>query len=274
MRKFVVGIDASSSAEVALRWAAQLAIAADAEIVAVHAFHRPYSEVTPDDHERLVAESSALLDGPWTEAARQVGATVRAVVHEGDPRVVVLETADRENADLVVLGRSGLGGEPGLLHLGSLAEFCAHHSDYPLAVIPRNAVVPTEHLVVGTDGSPESLSSIMWAADLAENIRTSVVAVDTPQHPLTHACIHNLVTAWTEPLKEAGVVIEPVAHSNETIVDGLLDAAAGLDADAIVVGARGTGGFTGLRVGGTAIKALHHAALPIILVPPTGRSGT
>ncbi len=37
----------------------------------------------------------------------------------------------------------------------------------------------------------------------------------------------------------------------------------------VVVGTRGTGGITGLRLGSTALKVLHHSGLPVVLVPPT-----
>ena len=37
--------------------------------------------------------------------------------------------------------------------------------------------------------------------------------------------------------------------------------------DLLVVGARGLGGFSGLRIGGTAMGLLHRAELPLVVVP-------
>jgi nucleotide-binding universal stress UspA family protein len=268
MKRFVVGMDASECAIVALRWAADLAVVAGAEIIAVHAFQPPYSEVAPDDHDRLVTECDELLVGPWTDPARQLGATVRSVVEEGDPRGVVLAAAEAEHADMVVVGRSGTGSSPGLLHAGSVAEYVAHHTKRPLAVIPIDATIPTRHLVVGADGSPESLRSVLWAAQLGHGVHASVVGVVTHERAPARPGMCTLAEEWKTPLTAVGVSIEAIIRNDERAVDALLDAANELDADALVVGIRGVGGVSGLRFGGIAIQALHRTGLPIILVPP------
>ena len=40
----------------------------------------------------------------------------------------------------------------------------------------------------------------------------------------------------------------------------------------VVVGTRGVGGFSGLRLGTTALKVLHQSGLPVVLVPPEAPS--
>ena len=47
------------------------------------------------------------------------------------------------------------------------------------------------------------------------------------------------------------------------MTDVAISEAAGL----IIVGARGTGGITGLRLGSTALKVLHQAQVPVLMVP-------
>ena len=136
MRRMVVGVDGSSVARDALVWSATMAAKLGAEVLAVNCFQRPYSEMNPETHDRLLTERKALLTDGWTGSAAEVGADVRALVGEGDPRNVLLPMAETEGADLLVLGRSGAGGGPGVLHLGSVVEQAAHHSSIPLAVVP------------------------------------------------------------------------------------------------------------------------------------------
>ncbi len=50
-------------------------------------------------------------------------------------------------------------------------------------------------------------------------------------------------------------------------VDVLTDAAIAEEAGLLVVGSRGVGGITGLRLGTTALKVLHRAQIPVLMVP-------
>lgn len=269
MKRIVVGIDDSPAAAAAAHWAAHVAADIDAELVAVHAFDMPYSEITPDDLHRLIDDRRKLVDGEWTALARKAGASVRTIVEQGDPGTVVLEVAEAEDADLVVVGRHGHAGEPGILHIGSLAEHCAHHSPIPLAVIPSDAVIPASRFVVGADGTPASLDVVTWAAQLASPARTSVLGVVVAGHSADKQQLDDLAAGWEAPLAAVGITEGVVIRNDDSVVDGLANGAEALGGDVLVVGMHKAGKFTGLRAGGTAIKALHHTALPIVLVPPT-----
>lgn len=67
-------------------------------------------------------------------------------------------------------------------------------------------------------------------------------------------------SGWFRPFK-AGPQRQP-AHE-------LLSAAK--DADMIVVGSRGTGGFTRLLMGSVSTQVSHHAHGPVVIIPPEDR---
>ena len=66
-----------------------------------------------------------LMDDATARARDQALANVRTVLREGDPAAAILNVAQEERADVIVMGRRGLGDLAGLL-LGSVSHKVAH----------------------------------------------------------------------------------------------------------------------------------------------------
>lgn len=143
IRRILVGTDGSDNARRASSWAAALAAACDAEVVAVHClgllFHPSASDVEPAQPHR--DEITALLDGEWTAPLRDAGVRHRTELRDGSPVSVLLAAADDVDADLVVVGSRGVGGFPGLL-LGSTSTQLAQHSTRPVLIVPPGDAPP------------------------------------------------------------------------------------------------------------------------------------
>jgi nucleotide-binding universal stress UspA family protein len=277
VERVVVGADGSSGSAVALEWAGTFAARSGCEVVAVHGFLPPWSEMSHDDHDRLVAERRATLKDSWIKPATEAGAPVRSVVKNGDPRDVLIGTRSSEDAALLVVGRVGQAGGPGFLHLGSVAEHLAHHVDGPLAVIPAGGAGPIQHIVVGVDGSAASRTAVQWCVPVAKAFDADVVAVTVIElHPKWESApnpsslrqeAEGRLEDWVTPLTDEGVAVELVVQGDLHPADGLLGTASARGGDLMVVGARGLGGFSGLRAGGVAMKVLHRATISLVLVP-------
>ncbi len=280
MQRIVVGVDQSETAGAALAWAASVASALRLDLIAVNAFQPTSAEVAPDVLDRMLDAQCDTLDRCWTTPARASGVPIRTIVHPGSPQQVLLAAAADESADLVVLGRSSRGGEPGRLHLGSVAEYHAHHSDRPLAVIPSGFGLAARRIIVGVDGSANSLQSATWAARLAEAFGASVtaIAIDSSSGGREASAsleLRRRISAWSSPLAGIGVKIDIVSAPDTPPADGLLAEASKRDADLLVLGARGVGPATGVRLGGTALRTLHHVTIPYVMVPiGTNHPGT
>ncbi len=142
MRRVVVGTDGSDNARHALAWVAGVAVPSDAEVVAVHClgllFHPDAGALGPGALEPAQShrdEIRALLDGAWTAPLRDAGVRFRAELRDGSPVTVLLAVADEVDADLLVVGRRGAGGFPGLL-LGSTSSQLAQSSTRPVTIVP------------------------------------------------------------------------------------------------------------------------------------------
>lgn len=275
IRRIVVGVGRSPSGQHAYRWAATLAAATGADLLAVSAFlpsAAGFSELA------VLTERQELEEmDEWAAKIVVAGVSGHHQVVPGDPRMILRNTPVTHGADLVVIGRGGPGGEPGWLHTSSVAEHLAHHTTVPLAVIAPDAPLEVGRIVVGVDGSDNSHAAARWCAEVAGATGAGVTAVAV-REPLLEWTPETDAAAWHERAEErirtdlasdltsAGVAVTPVAVRGRTPTDGLIEASR--HADLLVVGARGAGGFTGLRAGGVALGVLHAARCSVVLVPP------
>lgn len=277
MKTILAATDGSVDAQNAVRWAVDLSGATGAEVVIATAWHPGFAEVPPEEHAELRATAETRLEEEWCGYARTAGVRHRSVVLDGDARAAVLPAADDVDADLIVVGARGLGGRGHWLHLGSVTTHLVHHTERPLATIPASAHTewPTT-IVVGVDGSEHSGRVLGWVVALPAGASTDVVATYA-EVPSLEFALHDSPRSWYHRAMEdlegwvddatgggAPVRLAVVDHASGP---GLVEEAGREHAGLIVVGARGIGRVTGVRLGGTALKVLHHANLPVIVVP-------
>jgi nucleotide-binding universal stress UspA family protein len=141
-----------------------------------------------------------------------------------------------------------------------------------------------EVIVVGVDGSEASKAALRWAVEEARLRHARVQAVHAwwiypmlrPGIPPAPDQIPGVADDATERVRtfitetlggETDVEITPVAVQGEQASAALVDAAK--DADLLVVGSRGAGGFSGLLLGSVSQQCTHHAPCPIVIVRQT-----
>jgi nucleotide-binding universal stress UspA family protein len=115
-KRVLVCFDGSHTSERALAWASLLAGATAAELVVIVAFEQP---LTMRGRGALYVESiREELESEATELAREAvgvltgqGLNARGVVVKGEVAHAILDTADDEGCDLIIVGRQGLSAE-------------------------------------------------------------------------------------------------------------------------------------------------------------------
>ncbi|MEV6715409.1 universal stress protein [Lentzea sp. NPDC051208] len=289
-RPVVVGVDGSSSASHAVRWAAEeaarrgtnLVITHSCMVVPVHAPHvAPSSEAFAEavyDHGRVVlAEATTVAK----EAAPEVEATTE-LTSGGAAEQLVGRSA---SAQLVVLGSRGLGGFTGLL-VGSIAVAVTTHALCPTIVVrePSPDAVPDRDapVVVGLDGSPSSDAALAFAFEAATLRGVAVHAVRTWWDLTAETAWQRGLTATNLASIEAAeqrLLAEQLAPCTTKYPDVPVHRSLTRDrpahtlveqsakAQLVVVGTRGRGGFRGLLLGSTSQALIHHAHCPVAVVP-------
>jgi nucleotide-binding universal stress UspA family protein len=140
-RKVVVGVDGSAASLRAIAWTVRHVLEVGGEVVAVHAV-QPFwmtdaiesSEDMALAYKNWQSDMDRVLEERWCAQLRDAGVAYRSLTVEGGP-AAVLGVANREQADLVVVGRSGRTGLSELL-LGSFSHHIVHHASVPVVVIP------------------------------------------------------------------------------------------------------------------------------------------
>jgi nucleotide-binding universal stress UspA family protein len=131
--RIVVGIDGSSDAEKALRWAVTEAQrrAATLQVVVACSDAKLARYIEESERQSSVAAGREIVDA----AVASLGATgvmVEPIAVEGRAAQVLIDAA--RSADLLVVGSRGLGRAREAIH-GSVSHACAHRSPVPVAII-------------------------------------------------------------------------------------------------------------------------------------------
>jgi nucleotide-binding universal stress UspA family protein len=139
----VVGTDGSDTAGEAVRQATDLARQVGAKVHLVSAYEpvsegrlREERQEVPDDLQWMVnprEDVSQTLESA-AEGLRAAGVDVATHAREGDPADAILDVAEEQEADLIVVGNKGMTGAKRFL-LGSVPNKVSHHAPCSVMII-------------------------------------------------------------------------------------------------------------------------------------------
>lgn len=291
----VAGVDGSESALQAAHWAADEAIRRHVPLRLVHAVNTSslgcalgletslnYDEfvetLESDGRQRLAEAENALR-----QAHPELDLDVELLKADPIPALIELSGGSR----LIVLGSRGLGGFTGIL-AGSTTIALVARARCPIAVIrgrTDDAPLPVRGaVVVGVDGSPVSEPAIEVAFEEAALRRADLVAVHTWTEfssDSAYAYAHRFNVDWDAiDSREHESLAERMAGWQEKYPDVVVRRVVARDrpvrcllkyaddAQLLVVGSRGHGGFPGMLLGSTSQALIHHAPCPLLVVHP------
>ncbi|MGO8769448.1 MAG: universal stress protein [Mycobacterium sp.] len=283
----VVGIDDSPAARVALQWAARDAEMRHVPLTLVHAVSPEVSSwlKTPvpagvmrwqQDHGRRLVDAALKV---VEEGAQHGGpAGVHSEIFTAAAVSTLIDLS--KDAELVVTGAQGSGRWPGRL-LGSVSSGLLRHAHCPVAVIhdedrtPQPGQAP---VLVGIDGSPASESATAIAFDEASRRRVGLVAlhswsdldvsddgglpeIDWPAtQSIAEEVLAERLAGWQEQYPDVSVTRTVVqAQPARRLVQQ------SEQAQLVVVGSRGRGGFAGMLVGSVGETVAQMARVPVIV---------
>ena len=202
---------------------------------------------------------------------------VRTACEEGETHERIVELADAEDFDLIVMGRRGQNRLEQSL-VGSVTARVIGYSEKDVLVVPKDCRVGWKKILVATDGSKFSEAAAGRAVSFAkayggELVVVSVVDVPAEFYGEAPDAWDNLVMkakGYTEKIKQqadgSGVKARTFVKESGTW-QAIIDVATEVRADAIVMGSHGKTGLKRLLMGSVTEKVIGHAPCNVLVIP-------
>jgi nucleotide-binding universal stress UspA family protein len=278
-RKILVAVDGSESSRNALLQAFRLAVDEKCWIT-VTSVVPPYE----GEIEILgVKDIRAALRKPCEDAldeARKLAETERALIktvcEEGDIHERIVDLADAENCDLIIMGRRGIRPVE-LMLVGVVTARVIGHTQRDVLVVPNGTKVGWKTIVLATDGSRYSAAAAEHAIEFAKayggELRVlSVVDVPTEFYAEAPAAVEDLVRKAKGFVADVKKQAEAAGVKTETYVgeaeayQAINNLAREQKADMIVLGSHGRTGLRRLLMGSVTEKVIGYAPCPVLVV--------
>jgi nucleotide-binding universal stress UspA family protein len=281
----LVGVDGSPASNCAVDWAARDAALRGVRLTIVHAV-KPIGITLPQVQAPSafarwqVEQAQKWLDGAVEIARRSTSRGGPAQVESEmlfSPVVPTLVDLSKE-AQMVVVGSRGRG-PIGRSLLGSVSSNLIRHSHCPAAVIhdedplmPHPAQAP---VLVGIDGSAVSEAAIAVAFDEASRRGVELVALhvwsdvevtDFPEidwpamKPAAEELLAERLAGWQERYPD--VTVRRIVECDQPTYHLIKQSE---EAQLVVVGSHGRGGFAGMLLGSVSAALAHSARMPVIV---------
>lgn len=287
--KILLATDGSEDAALASRAASDLAVRFGSQLHVVHAWHSvPSPHFKSFIHAQFHQSAEELLAKQVASIESAGGDVAKSHLEEGPTVDVILSSAEKMGAGLIVLGSRGHGPVSRIV-MGSVSEGVTRHSHCPVLMMRGDeGAWPPERVVFGDDGSEEARKAGELAATIGEfygakgllvEAYPSLMEVDVDGGEITARMLEDEdwiktrereLGAWAEEI-EGSLRSRPkvrISSGDPTVC--LLSAAeeGGVPENALIaVGSRGLGMVQRTRLGSVSTKVLHVARGPILVCP-------
>ena len=277
-RKILVAYDGSPSARNALSLASQLA-REDKSWIKVLAVVPPYQ----GDLELIgVSDIKEAIAGPGQEMlaearnlADREGISILTNLEQGEPYEQIVQVAEEENCDLIIMGRRGKNKMEREL-MGSVTARVIGHTGKDVLVTPETGKLSWENILLATDGSTCCDNALARALEIAQERKVklnavSVVYTNDEFYAVGQDVMKELYQGADKVLDKVkkwggdlGVQTELFVRDGEPH-QAITTMAAEISATLIIMGSHGRKGLTRFLMGSVTERVIGYANCPVLI---------
>jgi len=262
--KILAPVEFSERCAGAVRYAKALAEHFNSELTLLHVV----APAPPELDERIYADFISRAERRLEEFEPAESGTKppRRLVVKGDPARKIVQYAQNEHADLILMATHGFGPFRSYL-LGSNTAKVLHDADVPvwtgvhIAEDSDRMPLPIRRILCAVDLGPQSWKALAWAAELQKRFGAELTILHAmPVAATRDAAENELGQLKKQVAAEANMAIEP-GEPPEVICA----AAARLRADVLVIGRGSAAGVFG-RLRANAYGIIRQSPCPVVSV--------
>lgn len=213
--------------------------------------------------------AKAILDAVERQAKAAGVSVERLVRHGQDPGHQIVRQAEKRNIDLIVMGRRGVRGLARMFVGEATVKVCGQ-APCSVLVVPRSGKLPSNRILLATDGSRYSDAAAVMTETLARRcaLPVSIVSVTIPGHSdARRAEASAAVARVKDAFVRAGIDADGETVHAERPELGIVETAKKVGADLIVVGSHGRSGLIEkVMIGSVSERVIGATEWPVMVV--------
>jgi|Deesub1362A_J573_1020465.scaffolds.fasta_scaffold00670_11 hypothetical protein len=281
MKRLLVATDGSEYSSGAIRESINIAKKCASEITALSVIeiNPQFMAMAPQIIEATEKDIRGHLEH-IKKMVEDAGIGCEIEIREGeDVYKLIIEEADKRDADLIIMGRRGRKGITKLL-MGSATARVIGHSHRNVLVVPRASEIKWKSIVVATDGSEYSYAAekaaVRLIKDCCEACTLGAIAVTRPDATeerirISERALEDIkATAEKEGIEVDVTLVKNRPH--ETIHETIIEYARQKEADIVVMGSHGRTGIERLLMGSVCERVIGHIDRAVLVAKISSRS--
>jgi nucleotide-binding universal stress UspA family protein len=276
-KKLLAAIDGSGSSMHALQESFKLSKEGTLGVSVAPPFTVDLRVGAEGEIQKMLTEPCETALNKAAEMAQEAGAEVFGICAMGQPHERIVDLSESENCDLIVMGAKGMLSLEKTL-MGDTTAKVIGYSVKDVLVVPENATLGFEKILLSTDGSEYSRRATVKAMDFAESYGTeldviSVVEISAEIYSIAPQVVEKKVQKTEKYLagirKQAesrGIKGKDFVRDSAEPYNKIIELAKKENVGLIVQGSHGRTGLKRILMGSTAERIIAEAPCPVLVI--------